>query len=105
MKTKNKKNLTDKEIIRLLRERSDVLRKYKVRKIGLFGSYVRGEQKIRSDVDILVEFNEEDIPGLYKFIEFEHYIEKIIRKKVDLVRRGAIRSELKDIILDEVIYI
>jgi len=87
------------------KHKAELQKKYKVKDIGIFGSYVRGEQKIRSDVDILVEFNEEDIPGLYKFIEFEHYIEKIIRKKVDLVRRGAIRSELKDIILDEVIYI
>lgn len=98
--------ITLKEITKLLKKnKAEIQNKYKVKDIGIFGSYVRGEQQARSDVDILVEFNEEDIPGLYKFIEFERYIEKIIRKKVDLVRRGGIRAELKDIILKEVIYI
>ncbi|MCD5390733.1 nucleotidyltransferase domain-containing protein [candidate division NPL-UPA2 bacterium] len=53
----NTKGLTDTEIMKSLREHSDVLKKYKVKKIGLFGSYVRGEQKDNSDVDLLVEFD------------------------------------------------
>jgi len=89
----------------LKKKKAEMQKKYKVRDIGIFGSYVRSEQKTISDVDILVEFNEEDIPGLYKFIELEKFIEQIIKKKVDLVRRGAIREELKDLILKEVIYI
>lgn len=97
---------TLKEITEILRKNKvEMQKKYQVMDIGVFGSYVRGEQKVRSDVDILVEFNEGNIPGLYRFIEFENYIAKLLRKKVDLVRRGAIRPELKDIILSEVIYI
>ena len=80
-------------------------RKYRINEIGIFGSIVRGEQKKRSDIDILVEFDEENIPGLLKFIEMERYLEKILRKKVDLVRKGGIRPELRDIILKEVVYI
>jgi hypothetical protein len=98
--------ITLKEITKILKKnKAEIKDKYKVKDIGIFGSYVRGEQKDRSDVDILVEFNDENIPGLYKFIEFEGYIEKLIRRKVDLVRRGGIRAELKDIILKEVVYI
>ena len=98
--------ITLEQITKILKKKkAEIQQKYKVKDIGIFGSYVRGEQKSRSDVDILVEFSEEDIPGLYKFIEFEKYIEQIKRKKVDLVRRGAIRAELRDIILKEVIYI
>jgi len=104
--TNESDEITLHEITKILKKnKAEILKKYKVEDIGIFGSYVRGEQQARSDVDILVEFNEKDIPGLYKFIEFEKYIEKIIRKKVDLVRRGAIRAELKDIILEEVVYI
>jgi len=98
--------ITFKEITKILKKnKAELQNKYKVKDIGMFGSYVRGEQQDRSDVDILVEFNYEDIPGLFKFIELEGYIEKLIKRKVDLVRRGAIRAELKDIILKEVVYL
>lgn len=76
---------------------------YKVKEIGIFGSYVRGEQKRRSDVDILVEFSE--IPGLLKFIQLEDYLSTILHHKVDLVHKKALRPQLREIILDEVIYI
>ena len=85
--------------------KEEVCRKYKVREIGIFGSFVRGEQKKRSDIDILVEFDQRNIPGLLKFIEMERYLEKLLRKKVDLVRKGGIRPELRKIILKEVVYI
>ncbi len=50
---------------------------YKIRSLGLFGSYVRGEQKKNSDVDILVEFCE--TPGLFTFIRLEEELSRIIR--------------------------
>jgi predicted nucleotidyltransferase len=97
---------TTEEIRQILEEHKDeVIRKYKVREIGIFGSFVRGEQKKRSDIDILVEFDEKNIPGLLKFIEMERYLEKLLRRKVDLVRKGGIRPELREIILKEVVYI
>ena len=68
-------------------------------------SFVRGDQKKRSDIDILVEFDRGNIPGLLKFIEMERYLEKLLRKKVDLVRKGGIRPELRKIILKDVVYI
>jgi len=101
-----KTNRTLDEIREILKEhKEEVSRKYRINEIGIFGSVVRGEQKKRSDIDILVEFDEENIPGLLKFIEMERYLEKILRKKVDLVRKGGIRPELRDIILKEVVYI
>ncbi|MBI4686137.1 MAG: nucleotidyltransferase family protein [Nitrospirae bacterium] len=74
-----------------------------MKEIGVFGSYVRGEQKERSDIDILVEF--EELPDLLRFIEIERYLEKLIRKKVDLIEKTGIRPELKDIILRETVYL
>jgi len=101
-----KTNRTLDEIRKILKaHKEEVNRKYRINEIGIFGSVVRGEQKKRSDIDILVEFDEENIPGLLKFIEMERYLEKILRKKVDLVRKGGIRPELRDIILKEVVYI
>jgi len=83
--------------------RKELDEKYKVKEIGIFGSYARGEQKKRSDVDILVEFDE--VPDLFKFIELERYLETLLKVKVDLVRKKSIRPELKDLILKEVVYI
>lgn len=94
------------EVKNILKEhKEEVSRKYKVSEIGIFGSFVRGEQRERSDIDILVEFDQRNIPGLLKFIEMERYLEKLLRKKVDLVRKGGIRPELRKIILKEVVYI
>ena len=76
-----------------------------MREIGIFGSFVRGEQKKRSDIDILVEFADKDIPGLLKLSEMERYLQRLLRKKVDLVIKSGIRPELKKDILKEVVYI
>lgn len=87
----------------LKQHKKDLAEKYRVKEIGVFGSYVRGEQGKRSDVDILVEF--EEVPDLLRFIELERHLEGILGLKVDLVRKEALRRELKDIILSEVVNI
>ena len=93
-----------KKIQEILKDhKKDLAEKYKVKAIGLFGSYVRAEQGKRSDVDILVEFQE--VPDLFKFIELEIYLERILKKKVDLVEKNGLRPRLKDIILNEVVYV
>lgn len=90
----------------VLKEHKDeVIQKYRVSAIGIFGSFVRGEQKKRSDIDILVEFDERNIPGLLKLSEMERYLQRLLRKKVDLVIKSGIRPELKKGILKEVVYI
>ncbi|TAN41954.1 MAG: nucleotidyltransferase [Nitrospirae bacterium] len=83
--------------------KENVCKKYKVSEIGIFGSFVRGDQKKRSDIDILVDFYE--IPDLLEFIELERYLERLLKKKVDLIDREGLRPELKDIILKEVVYL
>ena len=89
------------EMKRALKSNKEFLRQqYGVKEIGIFGSFARGEQKKKSDVDVLVEF--EDMPDLIKFIELERKLQRLLGKKVDLVRKGAIREELKDSILRDV---
>ena len=88
-----------KEILK--KHKKELQENFKIKNIGIFGSYVRGEQREASDVDILVEFYE--TPDLLKFIELERYLEEILGVKVDLVRKQAIREELRERILKEVV--
>lgn len=82
----------------------EFLRKnYNVKTIGIFGSFARGDQKKTSDIDIIVEFKK--TPDLLKFIELERYFEKLLRIKVDLVRKFSVRPELKDKIFKEVVQV
>ncbi|GAB5047458.1 nucleotidyltransferase family protein [Thermodesulfovibrio sp. TK110] len=92
------------EIKEKIRELKPVLHeKYKVREIGIFGSYVRGEQKKKSDLDILVDFYE--VPDLWSFIELQDFLSKELKVKVDLVMKSALKPYIGKIILQEVIYI
>ena len=56
----------------LLQHKIELTEKFRVKTIGVFGSYVRGEQKKSSDVDILVEF--EEPVGLFEFMKLENYL-------------------------------
>lgn len=77
--------------------------KYHVKKIGIFGSFVRGEQKKGSDLDVLVEF---DAPiGFFDFIRLENLLSRALRKKVDLVSKRAIKPAVKKEIFKEVQYV
>lgn len=92
------------EIKKIINERRQELKdKYKITEIGIFGSYVRGEQKKKSDVDILVVFGEPI--SLLDLVGAENYISDLIRTKVDLVPKEDVRPELKERILNEVVYI
>lgn len=77
--------------------------RYKVKTIGIFGSYVRGKQKKKSDVDILVEF--EEVPGLLTFLEIENFLSDILNIKVDLVMKDALKPVIGKHILKEVVNI
>ncbi|MEM1990998.1 MAG: nucleotidyltransferase family protein, partial [Candidatus Bathyarchaeia archaeon] len=76
------------EIKRILAMYKGELRnRFKVKEIGIFGSFVRGEQGKRSDIDILVDF--EEPPSLFEFMDLEDYLSKLLGLKVDLVTREA----------------
>ncbi|NVM38194.1 MAG: nucleotidyltransferase family protein [Candidatus Lokiarchaeota archaeon] len=75
---------------------------YKVKTIGLFGSYVKNTQKDASDIDFLVEF--EDNADLFHFIGLSNYLEEIFDTKVDVISKPSLKEDLKQHILQEVIY-
>ncbi len=90
------------QIIMKLRENKHFLEeKYKVKTLGVFGSYVRGEQKKGSDLDILVEFQEP--VGLFEFMELEEFLGKKTGVKIDLVSKKALKPRIGKRILEEVI--
>lgn len=80
-----------------------ILKKYNVKKAGIFGSFARGENKKRSDVDILAEIDKKY--DLLDVIRIKLLLEKSMKRKVDLVEYKLIRSELKENILNDEIRI
>jgi predicted nucleotidyltransferase len=94
--------LDKKAVERKLKEHKPILEeRYFVKRIGIFGSYARDEQKKESDVDIIVEFTS---PVGFKFIELKLYLEEILDKKVDLVTPNALKPQIKESVLKEVSY-
>jgi len=92
------------EVKNTLAEHREKLRqKYKVKKIGVFGSFVRGEQKKKSDIDLLVEF--EETPSLFEFMDLEECLSKLLGLKVDLVTKDALKPRIGEQILREVVYL
>ena len=78
---------------------------FKVKSIGIFGSYVRGEEGKGSDLDILVDFEEEAKLSLLDFIGLENYLSERLEVKVDLVEREALKPGIGKHILGELIEI
>jgi len=78
---------------------------YGIKEMGIFGSYVRGENKKGSDIDILVEFGEDSKIGLLKFLNLENYLSGLLGTKVDLVMRSSLKPRIGRHILEEVVYL
>ena len=87
-----KKKLTSKSIIKMLRKHKDELNKYEVKKIGLFGSFLKGNQHKKSDLDFLVVFNKTTFDN---YMELKFLLEKLFKKKVDLVIEEDLKPALK----------
>lgn len=78
---------------------------FSVEEIGLFGSYVRGEENENSDLDILISLRTNHNIGLIKFNSLKEFLSDLLNIKVDLVIKDGIKPALKKHILDEVIYL
>lgn len=76
-----------------------LLKKYSIKRAGIFGSYANGMETDVSDIDVLVELGPEI--GLLKFVEIKLDMEDILNRKVDLVEYKALKPRLKDRILSE----
>jgi hypothetical protein len=87
----------------LSQHKAELEKKFKVKYIGVFGSYVHGKQNKRSDLDILVEFDQP--VGLFEFMDLEMFLTGLLDIKVDLVSKKTLKPHIGKRILEEVIAI
>ena len=90
--SKMKKELDSKKILKEIEKRKKDIRKYGVKKIGLFGSFAKGKQKKKSDIDFLVEFKKIDADNFFSTL---FLLEKMFKRKVDLVIESDLKPELR----------
>nr|MBA5586394.1 nucleotidyltransferase family protein [Anaerobacillus isosaccharinicus]QOY38719.1 nucleotidyltransferase family protein [Anaerobacillus isosaccharinicus] len=81
--------------------KKDLQALFGVIKIGIFGSYARGEQQETSDIDILIELGK---PIGLEFLDIKYYLEEKLGIPVDLVTKNSLKPQLREMILEEVIY-
>ncbi len=93
------KPLNKKNIFKILQLNNDILKKYHVRKIGLFGSMLKNDNNKTNDIDFLVDFENTNFDD---FMELLFALEKIYHKQVDLVTEKGLSPYMKPIILKDV---
>jgi len=92
------------EVIDIIKiSKPEIESRYGVRQLGLFGSYVRDQQRKKSDIDILVSFSR-DI-DLFDFLDLKEFLEARLHHKVDLVMASALKPAIGKRILSEVEYV
>lgn len=91
------------EIMNALNSNMNTIKKFHVKKIGVFGSFVRGEHSSSSDIDILVDF-EENQETLDNYMDLKFYLEDLFARSVDVVISSVIKEPLKKSIVESVRY-
>ncbi|MDW8326676.1 MAG: nucleotidyltransferase family protein [Anaerolineales bacterium] len=93
--------MKDKErVLSVLRTlKPEIRAKYRVRELGVFGSFARGQQTAQSDVDVLVDF--EPDASLFDLLGLALFLEDQLGQRVDVVPRRALRAEIRDAVLQE----
>ncbi|HEC92255.1 MAG TPA: nucleotidyltransferase [Candidatus Atribacteria bacterium] len=95
--------LSKEKIFKIIRQHRRELKRYGVKRIGLFGSFVRGENKKESDIDIIVEF-EKGRKNFDNFMNTVFLLEKLFGRDVDILTPESINKHLKSYIMKEAIY-
>lgn len=81
--------------------RPELYERFTVTRIGVFGSHARGDQSLKSDVDILVEFGK---PTFDNYMELKFLLEEVLHRPVDLVMSDTVKLRIRTIIDQEVVY-
>ena len=92
--------LTRETLLSVLREQADEIReRFKVRSLGLFGSFANDEARVDSDIDMLVEFEQ---PSFDNYMDLKFFLEDLLGRTVDLVMKDTLKPRIKQRILKEV---
>lgn len=90
------------KVLKILADlKGEIRQKYKAHVKGIFGSFARGEQKETSDIDILVDFEED--ADLFDFTGLALFLEEKLKLNVDIVPEKSLRKEIKSSVLKEVV--
>ena len=95
--------LTKKEIVKIIQDHTEEIKTYGIERIGVFGSFVHLQQNRKSDVDVIVEF-EEGKKTFDNYMELKFFLEKLFNRKVDLVIKDTLKAPIRQSILEEVAY-
>lgn len=90
------------QILKMIEANREKIKGFGVRRLGLFGSAVRGEATERSDLDFLVELEKKTFDN---YMDLKFFLEDLFGCKVDLVMKDALKPRLRDPILKETIYL
>ena len=74
---------------------AELCQRWHIRELKLFGSQARGDARPDSDVDLIVSFQESDVPGLWSFVELKDELERFFGKSVDLLTDQPIRNPFR----------
>ena len=91
------------QVLKVLAANREHLKEFSVKSLAIFGSVARDEATDASDIDVLVEFEEDKPVGLFGFIRLMHFLQEILGCKVDLATPDALREEMREQILKEAI--
>ena len=91
------KVLTKAELISILQEHKEYFKRFGVKRMGLFGSFAKGEQKRKSDIDLVVEFDYsffgKDFDGLFDaYMQLSSFLENLLGRKVDILTPISIQT-------------
>ncbi|HSV30606.1 MAG TPA: nucleotidyltransferase family protein, partial [Atribacteraceae bacterium] len=95
------KNTTQNVVRQIAAMRRELQERFTVTRIGVFGSYARGDESSQSDVDVLVELGE---PTFDNYMDLKFMLEEVLQRPVDLVMADTVKPRLKPIIEQEVVY-
>jgi len=92
------------DVLTLLRQHEPIIKKqFGIAKIGIFGSFIRGEERPDSDVDVLITFRKGQ-KTFENYMDCKFYLEDLFGRKVDLVMKSTIKTRFKTNILGEIVY-
>lgn len=95
--------LTRKDILKIIRENEKEIKGFGAKHIGIFGSFAKSTHQKKSDIDILIEF-EQGQKTFDNYMDLKFFLQKILGRKVDLVIKDALKSRIKFSIIKEVKY-